>query len=114
VNVIQHAVPVKPGYEPFTVDAIEPVPGLVVYEIPTEVREPDTDFHWRVSHHSGLALAAAEFPGDAQSIAHAIADFTDWTRTAEELQADTSLDISDLYQRINYETPGVFLHRRPA
>ncbi|MDR3079912.1 MAG: hypothetical protein LBV60_03120, partial [Streptomyces sp.] len=63
--------------------------------------------------HSGLVLAAAEHAGDAQEIASAIADFTDWTRTAEELQADAQLDLNVLYERINYETPGVFLHRRP-
>ncbi|MFI6103213.1 hypothetical protein [Streptomyces sp. NPDC051310] len=110
MRVIQHTVPVRDVSQRYTVDATEPVPGLLVYEIPDVAHCSGLGHdHWRVAHHSGLLIAACQDEHDAEFIAQTIADFTDWTRSADELRADTSLDITDLYERITYETPGIFV-----
>jgi hypothetical protein len=115
MTVTQHTVPVRDVNKRYTVNATEPVPGLLIYDIPeaTDCAEQEHD-HWRVAHHSGLLIAACKDEHDAHFIAQTIADFTDWTRSADELRADTTLDITELYERITFETPGMFVSSRTA
>ncbi|MFD5508957.1 hypothetical protein ACFWIB_14440 [Streptomyces sp. NPDC127051] len=90
-----------------TVTATEPVPGLRVY--PVDPNEGSYDYTWSVGHHSGFVLAACDAQDEAEMAAREIAGFTDWTRSAEELRGDTSLDRHVLRNRINHRTYGVFL-----
>lgn len=87
-----------------TVDAIEAAPGLLIYEVPSsEIPK------WRIAHHSGLALAYCGSQPAAEAVVEEIKSFTDWTRSADEIRADKSLNVWDLSCRINYKTPGHFL-----
>ncbi|MFJ2399799.1 hypothetical protein ACIOUE_00745 [Streptomyces xanthochromogenes] len=110
MDTVQHTPIVKSRGGPTAVQAIQAVPGLRVYELPVELRGLDI-WHWRVGHHGGLAIASAASSADALEVAEAIADFTDWTRSASDLQADARLDVEGLSVRINCSTPGRFLHR---
>ena len=93
-----------------TVDAVQPVPGLFVYQLPDHLRHPH--FPWLIGHHEGKCIAAFERYGHAMEAAEVIADFTDWTRTAAELIATVdALDLSDL---IDYRTAGVFVRAKQA
>lgn len=94
-----------------TATATEPVPGLRVYPVDPNTRS--YDYTWEVGHHSGHILAGCDDQADAEQIAYEIADFTDWTRSAQDLRADTSLDLGYLRDFINYGTFGVFIHNRP-
>ncbi|MFD5419432.1 hypothetical protein ACFWJT_15585 [Streptomyces sp. NPDC127069] len=89
-----------------TVTATEPVPGLRVY--PADPNTGSYDYTWAVGHHSGLLLVACDAQDEAEMTAKEIADFTDWTRTAEELRGDATLDRHALRNRINHRTYGVF------
>lgn len=105
-TVIQHTFTRRAGQQD-TVDAIQPQPGLVIYsdeQVKTEKR-----YHWFLGHHSGFAIAAFEYPGDADDAAWLIRDFTDWTRSAEDITADKSIKASDLYDLIISHTPGLFV-----
>lgn len=64
-----------------TVAATEPVPGLLVYEIPAEV-SPLSRYRWILGHHDGQALASFETEPAAVLAAEKIAPLTDWTRSA--------------------------------
>lgn len=91
--------------------AVEPVPGLHVYELPVEhcgegdgVANP-----WRLGHHSGKALAAFPSQDDALRAAREVADLTDWTRPAEDLRTDADLDLEEYVDRMETRTNGLFI-----
>ena len=95
------------------VNAIQPVPGLYIY-CGMPHRRCGEDFHWHIGHHSGFLIASAQSALEARQVINEIADFTDWTRTAEDLQADADLDVAYLRERILYFTDGIFhLRSRP-
>jgi hypothetical protein len=93
-----------------TVDAVEPTPGLFVYQLPKHLRHPH--YSWLIGHSSGKCIAAFERQGHALSAIDVIADFTDWTRTADELIAE--VDAHELRDLIEYRTTGVFAAAKPA
>ncbi|MFE2324652.1 hypothetical protein ACFXD5_12155 [Streptomyces sp. NPDC059385] len=93
------------------VTATEPAPGLRVY--PVDPNHGTYDYTWEVGHHSGRSIAACDEQEDAEHIAQEIADFTDWTRSADDIRADTSLDRRHLRDWINNSTYGTFLHDDP-
>ncbi|MGW5582824.1 hypothetical protein [Streptomyces sp. NPDC003857] len=93
-----------------TVDAVQPVPGLYVYQLPEHLRHPH--FPWLIGHSSGRCIAAFESQARALCGVELIADFTDWTRTAAELIA--AVDAYDLRDLIEDNTSGVFISGKPA
>lgn len=82
--------------------AVEPVPGLHVYELPVEHREEGDGAAnpWRLGHHSGRVLAAFPSEDDALRAAREVADLTDWTRPAEDLSTNEDLDLDEYVDRI--------------
>lgn len=74
---------------PVTVDAIEPVAGLLVYETPAGV-SPMSSYRWILAHHDGSALAAFTTEEAATEGATAVAPLADWTRS----QMTTANEIS--------------------
>lgn len=96
-----------PDHQPRTVEAIQPQPGLYVYRYPDDVPDQDSLYRWRLAHHSGLAIAKFEYPGDAQDAAWHLRDAADWTADADVLKAQEGLGnkIRDLI----FDTPGVFM-----
>lgn len=101
MNASTHEVKATPTATPVLVQAIEPVPGLFVYEQPEELRRPHEMSPWRIGHHSGLAIANASYEGDAIRGAQKIAAFADWTLPAEQLQRDVSP--TELYDALGSE-----------
>lgn len=93
-----------------TVDAVQPVPGLFVYQLPEHLRHPYLP--WLIGHACGKCIAAFESKGRALAGVELIADFTDWTRSAAELIAD--VDAYDLSDLIEDNTSGVFISAKPA
>lgn len=93
-----------------TVDAVQPTPGLFVYQLPEHLRHPH--YSWLIGHSSGKCIAG--FPRQSHAIAavELIADFADWTRTADELVAD--VDARQLRYLIEDDTPGVFAAANPV
>ncbi|MGW0904941.1 hypothetical protein [Streptomyces sp. NPDC002853] len=90
--------------------AVEPVPGLRVYEQPDELRsDADITHPWRLGHHSGLAMAAFASQEDALNGAHQVAEFADWTRAADELRADPGFDLTGYYDRLMEKTSGLLI-----
>jgi hypothetical protein len=73
-----------------TVDAIEPVPGLRIYKHPTIDYGIGT-YPVVLGHHSGLRIARLEYTAEAIDAANALAAMADWTRPADDLQADHAL-----------------------
>jgi hypothetical protein len=100
VNASTHEVRATRTATPVLVQAVEPVPGLFVYEQPDELRRPNELNPWRVGHHSGLAIAVAMYEDDAIRGAQKIADLADWTLPAEVLQRDVSP--TELYDAISW------------
>jgi hypothetical protein len=90
VNATTHEVKASETATPVLAQAIEPVPGLFVYEQPEELRRPGDDaaHPWRLGHHSGYAMAAFDSQDDAINAARQITDFADWTRAADDLRSD--------------------------
>lgn len=87
------------------------VPGLAVWR-----GGPSTagvEYCWYVGHHSGRAIAAFASGSDAEAGLAVVADFTDWTRSVDEIRADTTLNTAGLRDLVNHHTYGVFLHDRP-
>ncbi|MFF4644911.1 hypothetical protein [Streptomyces sp. NPDC001389] len=103
----------RPGRANTIVNAIQPAPGLYLYQ-DQPYRRCGIDYHWHIGHHSGLLIASAESAIVARQVIDEIANFIDWTRSAEAIKADTSIDVSDLRERIIYRTDGVFHQSRPA
>ena len=104
-----HKVRASRTATPVLVPAIEPAPGLRIYEQPEELRKSTEDTYvWRIGHHSGLSIAKFETRRHAEAAAELIAPIADWTREADDLVADT-----DLCERsqvlIVYGTAGKFL-----
>ena len=98
MNASTHEVRAHESATPVLVQAIEPVPGLRVYEQPEELRKTNELHPWRLGHHSGLVIAAAMYEDDAIRGAHKIADMADWTKAVDELR--TGVDADELYRRI--------------
>lgn len=97
MTVVVHEVRSSRTATPVLVQAIEPVPGLFVYEQPDELKKP-TEIKWRIGHRSGLVVAVAMFQEDAVRGAQLIADLAVWTQSADELRA--SVKTLDLYDRL--------------
>lgn len=85
-----------------TAAAAEPSPGLLTYRV------PDAD-QWRLAHHSGLALAYCRNQQHAETTARLIADFTDWTRSADEIRGDEQVTagLDELRFLISYEASAI-------
>lgn len=71
-----------------TVQAEPATPGLYVFEVPDSVNI-GAPCRWSIGHHSGLQVARFTNPTDAHAAAVALADFLDWTDTADNLKAAT-------------------------
>jgi hypothetical protein len=93
-----------------TVDAVQPVPGLFVYQLPEHLRHPHLS--WLIGHAEGKCIAAFESRSRALAGAELIADFTKWDRTAEQLIAD--VDAYELRDLIEDNTGGVFIRAKAA
>lgn len=91
--------------------AVEPVPGLHVYELPVEHREEGDGVSnpWRLGHHSGRVLAAFPSEDDALRAAREVADLADWTRPAEDLSTNGDLDLDEYVDRIETRTNGLLI-----
>ncbi|APE21350.1 MULTISPECIES: hypothetical protein [Streptomyces] len=89
-----------------TVDAIEPAPGLLAYQIPGQTE-------WRLTHHSGLALAYCRDQQHAEDTARLIAGFTDWTRSADDIRGDETVaaSLDELRFLISYEASATLPER---
>ncbi|MFJ9420770.1 hypothetical protein [Streptomyces sp. NPDC101249] len=97
MTFVIHEVRTSRTATPVLARAIEPVPGLFVYEQPDELKDP-AEIKWRIGHHSGLVVAVAIFQEDAVRGAQLIAGLADWTQSADELRA--SVQTLDLYDRL--------------
>ena len=111
MNASTHEVRASQTATPVLVPAIEPVPGLHVYEQPEELRGPgdDTTYPWRLGHHSGLAMAAFTTKDEAINAAREVAEFADWTRPADDLRADQDFDLTGYYDRLMEKTCGLLI-----
>jgi hypothetical protein len=107
MNASTHEVRSSRTATPVLVQAVEPVPGLFVYEQPEELRKVGEIHLWRLGHYSGLVIAKFEHQADAEAAAERIAAFADWRGAAAELRADDDL-ANKVYRVIVYDTPGVF------
>ncbi|MCX5176770.1 hypothetical protein [Streptomyces virginiae] len=114
MTVHQHVVQLR-GKPAFTVNAIQPAPGLYVYRGLPYLRWGE-EFHWHISHHSGLIIASAQSAIEARQVVDEIADLADWTLSPEEIKADASVDACEIRDRIVYRTDAVFHqnHRKAA
>lgn len=111
MNASTHEVRARQAATPVLVPAIEPVPGLHVYEQPEELRGPgdETTHPWRLGHHSGLAMAAFTTKDEAVAAAREVAAFADWTRPADDLRADEDFDLTGYYDRLMEKTRGLLI-----
>lgn len=101
MNASTYEVRASQTATPVLVQAVEPVPGLHVYEQPEELRShADSPYLWRLGHHSGLVIAVAMYEDDAIRGAKKIADRADWTRGVEELRA--AIDADGLYEDLSW------------
>jgi len=66
---------------PATVDATEPVPGLRVFELPTDV-SPLSPYRWVLAHHGNTVLASFTTEAEANTAAEQVAPLADWTCNA--------------------------------
>lgn len=94
--------------------AVEPVPGLHVYELPDAHREEGDGegTPWRLGHHSGKVLAAFSSEDDALRAAHEVADLADWTRPAEGLRTNEDFDLDEYVDRIETRANGLLITPR--
>ncbi|MEU5477520.1 hypothetical protein [Streptomyces mirabilis] len=113
MNASTYEVKARQSATPVLALAIEPVPGLHVYEQPEELRGPgdDSTHPWRLGHHSGFAMAAFASQDDAVNAARQVAEFADWTRPADELRADPDFDLTGYYDRLMEQTRGLLIAR---
>jgi hypothetical protein len=111
MNASAHEVIARGGATPALTLAIEPVPGLRVYQQPEELWGPgdDATHPWRLGHHSGYAMAAFATRDEAIAAAHQIADFTDWTRSADDLRANPGFDLDGYFDRLMEKTRGLLV-----
>lgn len=61
-------------------ETTEPVPGLHIYELPSDMHHASTD-RWVLAHHEGHVLATYPTADTATRAATAVAPLADWTRT---------------------------------
>ncbi|MBP2581862.1 hypothetical protein J3A78_002340 [Streptomyces sp. PvR006] len=85
-----------------TAAAIEPTPGLLAYQVPGQTE-------WRLAHHSGLALAYCRDQQHTETTARLIAGFTDWTRSADDIRGDETVNacLDELRFLISYEASAI-------
>ncbi len=103
VSTTTHEVRASQTAAPVLVQALEPVPGLFVYEQPEELRaHADSPYLWRLGHHSGLIVAVAMYADDAIRGAQKIANRADWTQDVEELRAE--IDADGLYEDLSWSS----------
>jgi len=76
---------------PLTVPATSPAPGLLIFEIPTEV-SPTSEYRWILGHHEGAALASFGTSAEAMAAADAVAELADWSRGAMTAAQEISFD----------------------
>ncbi|QGZ53301.1 hypothetical protein GPZ77_34285 (plasmid) [Streptomyces sp. QHH-9511] len=74
-----HTVDTSAG--PITVDALVPVPGLHVFQLPAEV-STDSPYRWILALHDGPALASFKAEAEASGAAEQAAPLVDWTRNS--------------------------------
>ena len=74
------------GTDTATVDAEEPISGLLVYRIPDWV-DPTSPYRWRIGHHSGAVIAATSDEDKAHAGVAALADRADWTAGLAAMRA---------------------------
>ncbi|MCX4450627.1 hypothetical protein [Streptomyces sp. NBC_01789] len=110
-EAVTHEIIARQHATPVLVQAIEPQPGLFVYQQPTELLKAGDRRVWRLGHHSGYQIAKFENRGDAEDAARSIKHITDWTRPADDIRADT--DGEDIREAL-LGSPGVFLSSPPA
>ncbi|WP_062214719.1 hypothetical protein [Streptomyces sp. NBRC 109706] len=80
------------------VDAAEPIPGLLVYELPPGFCDEASD-RWYLAHRSnGYSLACFPTQQAATDAASAVAALVDWTQDMDTIasQQDVPTHISDL------------------
>ncbi|MFB7899906.1 hypothetical protein ACFC1B_26660 [Streptomyces xiamenensis] len=94
-----------------TVDATEPVPGLVAYRLPEEHRV-DMGYNARLGHREGLLIAVFETVAEAEEAARLIAHLADWTAPADQL--DTPELGDKVAEVIDYQTLGFMARGRAA
>ncbi|MGW4505759.1 hypothetical protein ACWENO_14075 [Streptomyces sp. NPDC004436] len=112
MTVHQHIVQLR-GKPAFTVNAIQPTPGLYVYRGLPYSRWGE-EFHWHVGHHSGLVIASAPSAVEARRVIDEIAELADWTLSPQEIKDDATVDAAEIRERIIYRTDAVFHQSRPA
>lgn len=87
-TLTEHVIDADNGTAKFAVAATEHPCGLLTYRIPdTGDFEPDTDYVWRVGHHSGRCAAVALTEQGAIEAVGILADLTDWTASADTVKA---------------------------
>lgn len=87
-TTIEHVIDADHGTVKAAVAAIAHPCGLLTYRIPdTDDFEPDTEYAWRIGHHSGLCAAVALTEQDAIEAVSILADLTDWTASAATVKA---------------------------
>lgn len=108
--VVQHEMALAEGGT-LSLPAVEPVPGLHVYEVPAEHREEGHGVAnpWRLGHCSGKALAAFPSEDDALRGAREVADLADWTHPAEGFRAGSGFDLEEYLDRLATRTNGLFI-----
>lgn len=82
-RTVSLAIKYAPG--PCAVDAQPATPGLYVHRAP----EPGIDplCSWRLTHHSGYAIAGFSSAENAHLAAEVIADLADWTAAADVIRS---------------------------
>lgn len=80
---------------PRDVEAVEVEPGLYLHQLPDDVNLGDPR-RWRISHHSGYAIAAARRRADAIAGARYLAGLADWTASVDALKSSID-DTKQMY-----------------
>lgn len=94
-----------------SVEAVEPVPGLRVYELPEELRQEGHGriYPWQLGHHDGRAMAAFASQDDALRAAREVADLADWTLSGAELKASKAFDPEEYLLRVRGRANGLLI-----
>jgi hypothetical protein len=85
MTVADHTITANEGTQPATVEAQQHPCGLLTYAIPDNF-EPDSNYRWRVGHHSGLVVAAGITEADVIAAVPVLAPLADWTADAAVLR----------------------------
>ena len=78
-TTLTHTLDTSAG--PVTVKAIEPTPGLRIFELPTTI-SPSSAHRWILAHHDGPALASFTTEDTATRAAAQAGALVDWTRNS--------------------------------